>query len=239
MIRPTGWFSNYIDRGRWLHQVLGSNILHARADRLLGSQLHHQQSNDGMTHFEITRRYLCSSLPQIFLQTAGLNMTDPRDRAYGILELALDTDESKVRVGYAAPVIEIYLQLLSLFIDIHKSIGFLCFPDRGPYHAASRGDDFQTWMPHQFVRWSQVNASRACGSITARNASIDLEIRILYAQGLLVDTIGFIGPMENSHELPILEWYQILEEHYGRLWPEDAGHEPPYERVDVTMLLRG
>ncbi|KAE8368758.1 heterokaryon incompatibility protein-domain-containing protein [Aspergillus caelatus] len=114
---------------------------------------------------------------------------------------------SKVRVDYAAPVIEIYLQVFSLFIDRHKSIDFLCFSDRGPYYAASRGDDFPTWMPHQLVRWSRVNASRACGSITARNASIDLKSRVLFVQGLLVDTIGFIGPMEDFYELPILEWY--------------------------------
>ncbi|KAE8138142.1 hypothetical protein BDV38DRAFT_282444 [Aspergillus pseudotamarii] len=234
-----GRLSNYIDKGRWPPQVLGSNILHAKADRLLGIQLHHQQSNDVMTHFEITRRYLGSSLLQLFLQTAGLNMTDPRDRVYGILGLALYTDESKMRVDYAAPVIKLCLQVFSLFIDRHKSVDLLCFSDRGPYHAVPRGDDFPTWMPHQFVGWSQVNASRACGSITARNASIDLKSRILYVQGLLVDTIGFIGPMEDSYELPILEWYQILEEHCQRLWPEDAGHEPLYERENVTMLLRG
>ncbi|PIG81148.1 hypothetical protein AARAC_007927 [Aspergillus arachidicola] len=232
-----GRLAKYIDRERRPHQLLGSNILQARADRLLGSQRHHQQSNDGVTHFEVTRRYLGSSLLQLFLQTAGLNMTDPRDRVYGILGLVCDTDVSKVRVDEAAPVIEIYLQVFGLFIDRHKSIDFLCFSYKRPYHAVSRGDDFPTWMPHDSVEWGAVNASRASGSITARNASIDLKSRVLFAQGHLVDTIENIGPKWEFPELPILEWYQNLEEYLRRLWPEDAGHEPLYEREDVTMLL--
>ncbi|KAE8339241.1 hypothetical protein BDV24DRAFT_78158 [Aspergillus arachidicola] len=233
----TGRLSKYMDTGRKPHQMLGGNILQARANRLLGSKLHHQQSSDGVTRFEVTGRYLGSSLLQLFFQTAGLNMTDPRDRVYGILGLALDIDESKVRVDYDAPVIEIHLQVFSLFIERHQSIDFLCFLDEELHHAASRGDDFPTWVPRNSVNWGSVNASRACGSITARTASIDLESRILYVQGLLVDIIEYIG-LKEFDELPILECYRTLEEYCRRLWPEDAGDEPLYEREDVTMLLR-
>jgi hypothetical protein len=234
---PLLQLSRYIDDNHGqtpTPQVFGGGILRARADMLKGHQFYSQQSDSG-TRLQITKESLGSSLLQLFLQSGGLNMTEPRDRVYGILGLVTDVDDSEVRVDYSAPVIKVYSQVFSLFIEKHKSLDFLCF-EREKLHAASRGDDNPTWMPHDAIDWSLVNASRACGSTTAKNASIDSESLVLSVEGFLVDTICFVGSRENFDELPILEWLPMLEGYCRRLWPGDP-QQPLYEKEDVTSLL--
>lgn len=233
---PLSELSRYIDgstKDSFTPEILGGGILRARESLLKGRQVHREKD---MGRFKITRDILGSSLLHLFLQASGLKMTEPRDRVYGVLGLVADIDQDAVWVDYQAPIINIYSQVFSLFLDKYHDLSFLAFEGNHAPKAPSDREGLPTWMPHVTINWGPINASRACGTTRATRASINQNTLTLSAEGLLVDTVSFVGDREEAGGQPILEWLQKLEGYCRRLWP-DAAESPLYEKDEVTSLL--
>lgn len=212
---------------------LSGDILRAKENLILGRETHGEQTDEG-TAMKITRRALGSSLLQLFIKTAGLNFTDPRDRVYGVLGLAVDVDESVFSVDYNLSVVGVYTKVFQQFVDKYKSLSFLCYK-RDEKSPTSR-DNFPTWMPHENLQWGPLNASRACGRVEANHVSIQPDTFVLSAEGLLVDKISFVGEKEDLTAVPIVEFLTRVEKYCERLWTK-ATERPLYERDDVTSLF--
>ncbi|RSM17115.1 hypothetical protein CDV31_004008 [Fusarium ambrosium] len=233
---PLSELSRYIDgstKTSTTPEILGGGILRARESLLKGRQVHSEQ---GLERFKITRDILGSSLLHLFLQASGLKMTEPRDRVYGVLGLVADIDQDAVWVDYQAPVVKIYSQVFSLFLDKYHDLSFLAFEGNHTPNTTPDREGLPTWMPHVTINWGPINASRACGTTRATHASVNQETLTLSAEGLLIDTVSFIGEQEEAGGQPILEWLQKLEGYCRRVWP-DAAESPLYEKEDVTALL--
>ncbi|KAJ3545294.1 hypothetical protein NM208_g2582 [Fusarium decemcellulare] len=235
---PLSQLSRYVDDNLNLKdsstpEILGGGILRARENLLKGRQAH---SDKDLKTFKITRDILGSSLLHLFLQSSGLRMTDPRDRVYGVLGLVTDIDQRAVQIDYHAPAVKVYSQVFNLFLHKYHDLSFLAFDGNHELNTAPDGGRLPTWMPHGTINWGPLNASRACGPSRAAHATINPDNLILYAEGLLVDTVSFVGGQEEAARQPILEWLQELEGYCRRVWP-DAAESPLYEKEEVTSLL--
>ncbi|KAI1179073.1 heterokaryon incompatibility protein-domain-containing protein [Nemania sp. FL0916] len=175
-------------------------------------------------------------LLDLFTQSLHLMMTDPRDRVYGILGIATDTDPDDVIVDYTMPLSSVFSQVFQLHIKRYKSLSFLCMApvkrrDFLPDHK------FPSWMPvRQSILGGIISACNASGGLKADNAWIDTETYVLSVEGVMVDTISFVGNREPIDILPVTYWLEKLEHYCERLWPRSKDHRL-YEREDVIELL--
>ncbi|KAF7551892.1 hypothetical protein G7Z17_g4709 [Cylindrodendrum hubeiense] len=96
-----------VDQAASTPDFLSGDILRARENLVLGQEAHGKQGNE-LDNLKITRRALGSSLLQLFIKTAGLNVTDLKDRVYGILGLAVDVDEGAFNVDYSLSITGVY-----------------------------------------------------------------------------------------------------------------------------------
>ncbi|GAW24145.1 hypothetical protein ANO14919_137260 [Xylariales sp. No.14919] len=177
------------------------------------------------------------SLLALFAQSRSLMMTDPRDRVYGVLGLVTDTDPDTVRVDYGMPLPRVFSQVFQLYIRRYQSLSFLC-KSNDLTGECLPGHKFPSWIPvRQGTVSATIGGSRASGGFKADNARIDPETCILSAEGVMVDTISFVGDREPFGIQPVTYWLEKLE-HYCQklLWPA-SGAGPLYEREDVTELL--
>lgn len=220
--------------GKKGREIMSGGILRARENMLRGRRFYLQHAKLE-TPSKMTKGRLASCLLQLFLESASLNMTDPRDRVYGVLGLVADVDESEVRVAYGDPVVKVYSQVFSLYLETHKSLDYLCFTDK--YPAPGEPTGLPSWMPPSTVNWSTLTASHACGSTGVGDARIDPETLAHAVRGVLVDEISFIGARQLA-ELPVVEAFSILEGYCRRLWPDNP-QEHLHEKDDVTTLLLG
>ncbi|KAI0547979.1 heterokaryon incompatibility protein-domain-containing protein [Xylaria curta] len=159
------------------------------------------------------------SLVHLFTQSLELMMTDPKDRVYGVLGLATDTDPYEVKVDYTMPLL---------------SLSFICIVSRSDRRFLP---DYEllSWMPIE-VRSGAINAGNTSGRFKSDNAWIDTEKYILYAEGVMVNTISFVGDWEPFDIQPVTSWLEKLEKYCQRLWPSSQDG-PLYEREDVTEML--
>ncbi|RFU80233.1 heterokaryon incompatibility [Trichoderma arundinaceum] len=249
---PEYTLSRYIDGNTELApmpEVFGGGIIRARTNMLEGraaqDAFSSSTSNQPSSDVKITRSMLASSLLNLFLQSAGLRMTDARDRLYGILGLATDIAHGPpLEINYDASPVWVYAQVFRHFVHRYKSLSFLCF-DRNNFKGnyVSR-EHFPSWMPHADINWSNVNASRACGAMLAAPfaVSIDAETLSLHAQGIKVDTIEHVADVEYSGDgpgwIPIPSWLDQVESFCRKTWPDiPQGNDPLHEREDVTALM--
>ncbi len=89
-------------------------------------------------------------LVALMAYTGACNVTDPRDRIYGLLGLASDADMSMVGGPiYTHPVGTIYTALVRAFIDTRKSLDIICFASlfrsRGPKY--NEEQQLPSWVP--------------------------------------------------------------------------------------------
>ncbi|KAL7786318.1 heterokaryon incompatibility domain-containing protein [Trichoderma ceciliae] len=255
---PEYTLSRYIDDNTELApmpEVFGGGIVRARMNMLEGRKAQDVLSSSAGNRSpspaaQITRSLLASSLLNLFLQSAGLKMTDPRDRLYGILGLATDIAQGPpLEITYDASPVWVYAQVFRHFIHRYRNINFLCFDRNNSKASHVSRQGFPSWMPHADVNWSTVNASRACGAVpaTPRTASVDLETLSLRVQGIRVDAIKHIAETggQGPGWIPIPEWLDQVESFYRKTWPDsppasaDPNHDPAplYEGDNVTSVL--
>ncbi|KAL7924520.1 heterokaryon incompatibility domain-containing protein [Trichoderma austrokoningii] len=194
---------------------------------------------------KIISSLLGSSLLNLFLQSSGSRMTDPRDRLYGVLGLATDiAQDSSLEISYDASPVRVYAQIFRHFIHRYRSLSFLCFNKINARGSFTPRVDFPSWMPHATINWSKVNASKACGDVLAMppTTSIDPEALRLHAKGIRVDTIKHIclvdGEARPWAPVPIPKWLDHMESFCREIWPDAKDSTTPlYERDDVTSLM--
>ncbi|KAI0411467.1 heterokaryon incompatibility protein-domain-containing protein [Xylaria grammica] len=195
-----------------------------------------QKRSEDKSGLDIPPEQQIGSLMDLFAKSLSLRMTDPRDRVYGVLGLATDTNLDEVIVDYDMPLPRVFSQVFRLYIQQYKSLSFLC---KGPHLAVEFLPDheFPSWMPvREGVMPRTSGASHASGGFKADNAQINTETHILSVEGVMVDTVSFVGDREPFNVQPVVYWLEKLEHYCRRLWPasEDG---PLYEREDVTELL--
>src|SRR3569833_1393317 len=178
------------------------------------------------------------SLMDLFNHTRGLNMTNPRDRVYGILGIATDTDADDIRVDYSLSVAQTYSQVFQNFINKYDSTAFLCFGGQEyKDEIMERQGTLPSWMPPRTgIAWDEVRTSRAAGGIGAQTASIDPVTSILSIDGILVDRVSSVFDAENMPEQPILELFPMLDQFCRSIRP-GSHTRPSYESDDITALL--
>ncbi|KAI1370530.1 heterokaryon incompatibility protein-domain-containing protein [Hypoxylon crocopeplum] len=232
---PRLQLSRYIDgRGKGepvVPQILYGGILRARRE-IAKAQKSSKRSDRSSGQIEVDPAAVTGSLLDLFYQSEGLRMTDPKDRVYGVLGIATDTSEDDIAVDYNAPVVQVYSQVFRLFIKRYRSLAFLCFGSPISNSELS----LPTWMQGKDISWGTARASRACSNARADHASIDHVTSILSVEGFMADTISFVGDREPMKSKPIFHWLSRLEEHCRTLWPRASGHDL-HEREDVTTLL--
>ncbi|KAH7121432.1 heterokaryon incompatibility protein-domain-containing protein [Dactylonectria macrodidyma] len=236
LLSPASHLSRYMsnaptDKAASQPDFLSGDILRARENLALGREAQKEQTDK----LSITRRVLGSSLLQLFIKTAGLNYTDPKDRVYGILGLAVDVDETVFNVDYSLSVVGVYTKVFQQFVDKYKNLGFICF---GKYYQSVTPSTagLPTWMPHENIDWGPLNASRACGALEANRVSIQPDTLVLTAEGLLLDKISFVADEGQLTELPVVDLLAKVEEYCKKV---GISHTkcPLYEREEITSLL--
>lgn len=102
------------------------------------------------------------NLIALMAYTGACELTDPRDRIYGLLGLAKDRDRAIVgRPAYADDVRDIYLRLITSFINEYKSLDIICFAqifrpaeDKEDEDMSDEGPEnrWPSWVPDWRIR---------------------------------------------------------------------------------------
>lgn len=174
-----------------------------------GQNQHSDEINLDLT----TRR---AHLMGLFLDSAGLSMTDPRDRVYGILGITAEDDEHDVSLDYKASILSVYSQVFRIFLARYESLIFLCFNRDQGIDEISSGERFPTWMPDSSISWATAGASQAHGFSKAKNAFINPDGSLLTIHGLLVDKISFVGSREGLSMQRCSDWLGKVEGGFGQ-----------------------
>ncbi|CAJ0555024.1 Ff.00g135370.m01.CDS01 [Fusarium sp. VM40] len=224
------WVQQELIMAPTIHDVLAAKCYHARE--------RHSTRADRIARGEKPRSRW-SELMTWFLDAIELEMSEPRDRVYGILGITLrDEGLESFDINYNLPVATVYSQVFEFYIRETNSLLFLCFfqlpnrpPTTGPKVAVP------TRMPTEYLMlMTSLAASDACGPTLAVNARICLETLVLSVEGHCLDSISCVLDI-NTDEKPLLsEWLSQLEDFCRRIWPNDTT-EPLYEKDEVNSLF--
>lgn len=221
---------------RWTNRSLNSRAFYGGILRAKNAISWAQQRSQDSSGPDLPPGQQRGPLVDLFAQSLNLMVTEPRDRVYGVLGLVTDTDPDEVMVDYTMPLMGVFSQIFKLHIQRYKSLSFLCI-DHTPRNEFLPNHQFPSWMPvRQRTLSATVNASNASGGFKAENARINTETYILSVEGVMVDTISFVGDREAFSIQPVTYWLDKLEHYCQRLWPTSQ-EGPLYEREDVTELL--
>ncbi|KAL5605859.1 hypothetical protein FOVSG1_006006 [Fusarium oxysporum f. sp. vasinfectum] len=184
-------------------------------------------------------RHRWSELMQWFLDATELEMSEPRDRVYGILGIALgDEYLQDFDIKYDLPVAVVYSKVFEFYIRETNSLLFLCFfqlPRRPPMKGPKI--DVPSWMPTEHLMlMTALAASDACGPTLAVNARICPETLILSAEGHYLDSISCVTAISTDQAPLLSEWLSQLEGFCRKVWPDDPT-EPLYEKDEVNSLF--
>ncbi|KAF4951717.1 hypothetical protein FSARC_12840 [Fusarium sarcochroum] len=180
-----------------------------------------------------------SELMSWFLNSAELEMSEPRDRVYGILGIARGEEGLKgFDINYDLPVAVVYSHVFDTYLREMNSLLFLCFfrltrrpPMTGPKITVP------TWMPTQHLMlMSAIAGSDASGPTMAVNARICPETLILSVEGQYLDSIFCVTDIDLDEEPLLSEWLSQLESLCRKIWPNDPT-EPLYEKDEVNSLF--
>ncbi|KAM0210920.1 hypothetical protein ACHAQI_005647 [Fusarium lateritium] len=210
---------------------------------VLAAKCHHTREHHSKRAECIARgekpRSRWSELLEWFLDATKLEMSEPRDRLYGILGIALREEyQEAFDVNYSLPVATVYSQVFDFYIRGTHSLLFLCFFRlvRRPPMAGPKVE-VPTWMPTQHMMlMPAIAASEACGSTMAVNARICSDTLILSVEGHYLDSVSCVTNISMLPRPLVSEWLSQLEDLCRKIWPIDPA-EPLYERNEVNSLF--
>jgi hypothetical protein len=90
------------------------------------------------------------TLMSLYIDSGHLNVTDPRDRVYGMLGIATDCSLESVLVDYSLSAFEVYSEVFKHFIRVYDNLSFLCCAAITPFHQEVNC----TWLPQPRARGS-------------------------------------------------------------------------------------
>lgn len=131
----------------------------------------------------------------------GLQATDPRDRVYGLLGLAIDSPEEELDVDYGLSVRDVYISVAKFIVRRYHTLDFLCLICR-PRGILSQ--DLPSWCPDWSTR--KIGTTRLKdfqASVTRRclGNAISPDGRLLRAHGVLVDKIHTVCLPDGTTEV--------------------------------------
>ncbi|ETS78454.1 hypothetical protein PFICI_10516 [Pestalotiopsis fici W106-1] len=92
------------------------------------------------------------SIVALMAYSGACELTDPRDRIYGLLGLAKESDRAMIgRPAYADDVGDIYLRLVESFISTYQSIDIICFAQI--FRAVQSAEANEECLDHQWPSW--------------------------------------------------------------------------------------
>ncbi|KAJ4256913.1 hypothetical protein NW762_009009 [Fusarium torreyae] len=212
------------------HSVLAAKCYHARERSSRRVELITREEKP---------RHRSSDLMDWFLDATDLEMSEPRDRVYGILGISLrDEGLESFDINYDLPVAAVYSQVFDFYIRETNRLLFLCFfqlPDRPP--TTGPKITAPTWMPTEHVMlMTALAASDACGPTLAFNARICPETLVLSVEGHHLDSISCVTDIDTLEKPLLSEWLSQLEDFCRKIWPNDPT-EPLYEKDEVNSLF--
>ncbi|SPJ75741.1 uncharacterized protein FTOL_05472 [Fusarium torulosum] len=241
---------DYVKYGEEKHKIamelqifININVGAGTIHDVLAAKCHHARERYSTRAECIARgekpRSRWSELMSWFLDAAELEMSEPRDRLYGILGIALrDEGQEGFDINYNLPVATVYSQVFDFYIRETHSLLFLCF-----FRLLSRPPITEhevkvpTWMPTQhMMRMPTIAASNACGPTMAVNAHICPETLILSVEGHYLDSISCATDISVLPRPLLSEWLSQLEDMCRKIWPVDPT-EPLYEKDEVNWLF--
>ncbi|KAI1749037.1 heterokaryon incompatibility protein-domain-containing protein [Xylaria castorea] len=147
-------------------------------------------------------------LLQVLYHLRPSQVSDPKDKIYGVLGLASDSESMVPRPDYAASLTQINISLLSNMTAARGDLDWLTL-----VHSYSGSEDKPSWLPDLSKKSSAVsmNTSRsmfgagkfgfaACGP-TAPSIEIDASVFTCSLQGILFDEIDGLGA-DYGHAFP-------------------------------------
>ncbi|KAM0557973.1 hypothetical protein ACHAPJ_005138 [Fusarium lateritium] len=175
----------------------------------------------------------------VWFSRSGLfDMSEPRDRLYGILGLITRevADMKGIEIMYDAPVASVYAQVCRVYLEHTNRLCFLCIGEhKWEKDHTINPHGIPSWVPKAMLQYSWVNASNACGSMSGHNARINKTGQILCVEGHRLDRMSLFHS-KSMEDIHISDWLQELNQFCQKLWPDDP-QESLYEKDQVTSLF--
>lgn len=154
------------------------------------------------------------SLLNLFLETAPLQTSEPRDLVYALLGLAIDVEEGDVVVDYDLPVAKVYSQVAELYVNKYKSLVFLCF-----YKYTHTLSNSPSWLPTPQklceVLWLSFKKSVLCGAYRPAYGASIRDSKILSVRGIRVDKLTWTPSKSSIAHISVKRWRRHLQLYFG------------------------
>ncbi len=138
-----------------------------------------------------TRHDLWSNLPlpnleTLLSRTMTFHSTDPRDKVFALLGLALENDRLAILPDYSKSLKEVYTELAVYLLS--KDINMLYFNTDSPYHELPSWVPDWSWWSRRWPLWT-TNSYNAGGK-TVRSGRFSNDLKTFTVPGLLIDQIS-------------------------------------------------
>ncbi|SPN98644.1 uncharacterized protein DNG_01689 [Cephalotrichum gorgonifer] len=128
--------------------------------------------------------------PGVMDATRGLQLTDPRDRIYAFMSLALPGEmPSNLRPDYTKPHLEVYQGFASEYITTGNDLGILALVDHG--HSTLAGA-YPSWVPRWDIRITLENI-KAFSHPLPGNVLATVSNGVLKVRGTIIGTVEFVS----------------------------------------------
>ncbi|KAM5354688.1 hypothetical protein ACJ41O_001335 [Fusarium nematophilum] len=187
-------------------KFLGRHYENCRAARISNQNSSKERPED-----DAQVRYR-GSLMSLFMDSGNLQVTDSKDRVYGMLGVAVDCNPQDITVDYSLTDLEIAGEVFKHFIRVYDNVSFLCCAAVSPSRSTRC-----TWLPQPDVEGSRfdllLHTRGAGGAISCETSSIRHLGRgqlALGVRGVLVDRVKATGLHRELQKAPIEDWYADL-----------------------------
>lgn len=156
--------------------------------------------------------------------TNTLRTSVPHDHVYGILGVLTDVEPNEFTVNYELPLVEVYAELMRIYMTRYKSLRFLCFA-----RLDKPMEDTPSWLPRPEKDDKLLTVaggmSLASGEVDASAARIHSRGRALDVHGVLVDRISSLGKNKALNGVKVRSWMQEFEDMFSQsLRSTDSQH---------------
>ncbi|KAH7076967.1 heterokaryon incompatibility protein-domain-containing protein [Paraphoma chrysanthemicola] len=132
-----------------LHQSMANAKAYEWTRHLRPFALHHVPAADGL--FMNPSLRATWYLSDLLTRYESLMMSDPRDRVYSLMHLAIDYDEGGIEVNYEKTVRDVAIDVAIYHVNRHRDLRFLHDADAGRNKARDSGAGVPTWIPSSWL----------------------------------------------------------------------------------------